>query len=61
MIDELKDQGVTYWHFGKFPIFEPGIEGAHLTSVFTSTVTFLDSWPEYWKSAKVPISNPLVF
>ena len=26
MIDELKNRGVTYWHFGKFPVFGPGIE-----------------------------------
>jgi hypothetical protein len=28
LIDELKSKGVTYWHFGRFLIFGPGLLGA---------------------------------
>ena len=61
MMDELRNWRVTYWHFGWISIIQPGIEWLHFESPWFESSAKLISWPKYWKSCKVPLSNPPVF
>ena len=59
LIDELKSKGVTYWHFGRFLIFGPGLLGADDPKKSQPKTESLNSWMYYWDLAKVTIRSPL--
>ena len=52
-------EGVTYWHFGRFPIFGPGLLGADDPKKVNKTES-VNCQMYYWDLVKVTISNPPV-
>ena len=53
VMDELKNRGVTYWHFGRCPIFRPGMASTWKCQKFdlNRVIEFLDVIFRFCQSA----------